>query len=436
MKLFPFLVVSAMSSGAGNSDSGAGKIERAFANVPEFIAGKDDWWNPTAAGKQFNDLQIGTQEYFGTFYPADNKAAQRAALRVGTLLDKTRQNLMSLNTKCQARGENGRRRRAVKVQDRWTVPKDSPRKALFQLFWAYARWARNQIFPNCPKAALRIYKRMDRLQLITAWHYCDKVDESEGFCDWALYENDGRRKTHPRKSPWLESQYGKDAETPFVANVCEWDWQGADRKELSCPFGGTIHITKARYGRWHGQICAGDKAKVSKTCGAFVDVSDYAMKMCEGKSACTLEASNSIMGSVVERQDPCHGTPKYTNVHWVCGDYGRPAGPDDDFEIACEWPSQEGAQVIEMTCPKNAQIQVSQAQYGRWSAATCPAAGQTSYGKTCDKFVDVLAHAASACDGKQSCSYRASNKVNGEVVDRQDPCHGVLKYTRVKYQCN
>ena len=92
------------------------------------------------------------------------KAAQRAALRVGTLLDKTRKNLMTLNAKCQAKGENGRKRRSVKVQDRWTVPKDSPRKALFQLFWAYARWARNQIFPNCPKAALRIVSldRFDR----------------------------------------------------------------------------------------------------------------------------------------------------------------------------------------------------------------------------------------------------------------------------------
>ena len=76
MKLFPFFVVSAMSSGSGNSDSGNGKIERAFANMPDFIAGKDHWWNPTAAGKQFNDLKIGTEEYFGTYYPSDNKVNQ------------------------------------------------------------------------------------------------------------------------------------------------------------------------------------------------------------------------------------------------------------------------------------------------------------------------------------------------------------------------
>ena len=76
MKLFPFFVVSAMSSGSGNSDSGNGKIERAFANMPDFIAGKDHWWNPTAAGKQFNDLKIGTEEHFGTYYPSDNKVNQ------------------------------------------------------------------------------------------------------------------------------------------------------------------------------------------------------------------------------------------------------------------------------------------------------------------------------------------------------------------------
>ena len=70
------------------------------------------------------------------------------------------------------------------------------------------------------------------------------------------------------------------------------------------------------------------------------------------------------------------------------------------------------------------------AQYGRFDAATCPPkATMGIYTEKCNASKDVLTAAKSACDGKQTCSYSASNKVAG------DPCNGVYKYTRVQYSC-
>ena len=67
----------------------------------------------------------------------------------------------------------------------------------------------------------------------------------------------------------------------------------------------------------------------------------YAVQQCQGKSECRIEAKNSIQGEVKERQDPCVGIPKYTQVVWTCGDYDEPANPylgpnDKGFEVACE----------------------------------------------------------------------------------------------------
>ena len=36
-------------------------------------------------------------------------------------------------------------------------------------------------------------------------------------------------------------------------------------------------------------------------------------QLCEGKTTCSLSASNSLVG------DPCRGTRKYLEVHYTCG---------------------------------------------------------------------------------------------------------------------
>ena len=38
---------------------------------------------------------------------------------------------------------------------------------------------------DCPKLAWRIYKKLDRVRLVTLNNWCKKVDESAKFCSWA-----------------------------------------------------------------------------------------------------------------------------------------------------------------------------------------------------------------------------------------------------------
>ena len=89
-----------------------------------------------------------------------------------------------------------------------------------------------------------------------------------------------------------------------------------------------------------------------------------------------------------------------------------------------------------MSCPSGEVITVTYAQYGRWSGLTCQTVEGEFYSGTCDRYVDIINDASTACDGKQTCSYKGSNGVQGVVKQqRQDPCGGVHKYTRVKYTC-
>ena len=70
-------------------------------------------------------------------------------------------------------------------------------------------------------------------------------------------------------------------------------------------------------------------------------------------------------------------------------------------------------------------ISVVSANYGRLSTKFCPGSSRTNCrAKT---SLDVV---QKNCQGKSSCSVRASNDVFG------DPCVGVQKYLEVEYKCN
>ena len=143
-------------------------------------------WNKAEANKQFNDLISGTANYFSNYYPADSNRAQRAVGKLSALLTDVQGDMQRIAGKCS---QTSRKRRDV--AERWSVPINNPKTALNELFWVHARWAREEIYPgpkNCSKKALRIYKRLDRLKSISAWQYCDKVDNSEGFCSWAYFD--------------------------------------------------------------------------------------------------------------------------------------------------------------------------------------------------------------------------------------------------------
>ena len=127
--------------------------QRAFANQPTFIAGTDDWWSPAAAVKQFGDLETETEKYFATYFDTTSQGT-KAGNQMAKHLQKTRDDMQKLNDRCGATSSRGRR--GADNGERLTLATNDPKSALFTLFWAYARWARNEIQPTCPKAAMRM----------------------------------------------------------------------------------------------------------------------------------------------------------------------------------------------------------------------------------------------------------------------------------------
>ena len=98
----------------------------------------------------------------------------------------------------------------IKVEERWQFPNE-PQKGFLQLYWAHARWAREEINQsagdNCALKRVRIFKRLDRLRHITAWQYCDKVDSNLGICKWAYVHKKGGNKENPRSQKWFKNKF-------------------------------------------------------------------------------------------------------------------------------------------------------------------------------------------------------------------------------------
>jgi hypothetical protein len=127
--------------------------QRAFANVPSFIANTESWWSPYAAVKHFGDLETETPKYFATYFDTTSQG-RKAGNQMAKHLQKTRDDMQKLNARCGATSSRGRR--GADNEGRYILPIDDPKAALFNLFWSYARWARNEIHPTCPKAAMRM----------------------------------------------------------------------------------------------------------------------------------------------------------------------------------------------------------------------------------------------------------------------------------------
>nr|P22031.1 RecName: Full=D-galactoside-specific lectin; AltName: Full=Sea urchin egg lectin; Short=SUEL [Heliocidaris crassispina] len=82
---------------------------------------------------------------------------------------------------------------------------------------------------------------------------------------------------------------------------------------ISCPEGEGIVIYDAIYGRKRGEVCPGLFGAFTKNRKCRSSNSQQVVEnSCEGKSSCTVLASNSVFG------DPCPGTAKYLAVTYIC----------------------------------------------------------------------------------------------------------------------
>ncbi|XP_056241397.1 L-rhamnose-binding lectin SML-like, partial [Seriola aureovittata] len=129
---------------------------------------------------------------------------------------------------------------------------------------------------------------------------------------------------------------------------------------------------------------------------------------CDGKKVCELNTN------VIRTTDPCYGIFKYLETNYTC----FPA----NHLVTCEHSSAH------LHCDEGQVIFVYGADYGRRDRTTC------SYQRPTSQILKVLcsnptSKVAEICNGKNSCTIRASNSVFG------DPCYGTYKYLEVAYVC-
>lgn len=176
------------------------------------------------------------------------------------------------------------------------------------------------------------------------------------------------------------------------------------RLQLSCAARYYIDVQHANYGRRNHHTCRGAQwwrvpciARHSLT---------KVKKACQGKQQCSLYASNSVYG------DPCRGSNKYLEVTYRCV-RRKPRN------VACE------NHRLNLRCPAGKRLHIYSAIYGR-DTDYCP--GVNMHKRKCSSKTSLTV-VRRACQGKQSCSLHASNRIYG------DPCRGVYKYLKVDYRC-
>ncbi|XP_062314504.1 rhamnose-binding lectin-like [Osmerus eperlanus] len=192
---------------------------------------------------------------------------------------------------------------------------------------------------------------------------------------------------------------------PKTTDICE-----GQQATLNCG-SSVINVVSANYGRTDSVTCISGRPanQISKTDCINPNTFPLVASICNGKTSCSLDASNSVFS------DPCFGTYKYLNVNYVCI-------PPKTTDIC------EGQQAT-LNCGSS-EINVVSANYGRTDSVTCISgrpANQIS--KTDCINPKTFPLVASICDKKKSCSLVASNSVFS------DPCYGTYKYLDVTYTC-
>ncbi|XP_042265111.1 rhamnose-binding lectin-like [Thunnus maccoyii] len=184
---------------------------------------------------------------------------------------------------------------------------------------------------------------------------------------------------------------------------------GYSVQHLSCETG-VISVEEALYGRADTETCSEGKPpnQLSNTKCSQRGTVDILRKRCDGKKVCELNTN------VVRISDPCNGIFKYLETNYTC----FPA----IHLVVCEYS------LAHLQCDEGQVLFVYGADYGRRDHTTC--SYQRSPAQVRDTYCsNPASKVGESCNGKNSCTVRASNSVFG------DPCVGISKYLEVAYMC-
>ncbi|XP_003728290.2 rhamnose-binding lectin [Strongylocentrotus purpuratus] len=201
---------------------------------------------------------------------------------------------------------------------------------------------------------------------------------------------------------YLEVKYTcKPGPVSNMKRICE-----GGSINLSCPsHTPVIVISKAMYGR---QVPGSDfcpHISIQTTNCAAPNSLATARSACQGRSVCTMAASNQIFS------DPCVGTYKYLEMEYTCARRGR----------VCEHD------ILHIGCPPGQKIVVLDAFYGRMAGPDiCPHPQTSNQNCRASSSIRIV---KDKCNGLSSCTVTASNVVFG------DPCVYTFKYLEVLYDC-
>uniref|UniRef100_A0A1I8FSQ9 SUEL-type lectin domain-containing protein n=1 Tax=Macrostomum lignano TaxID=282301 RepID=A0A1I8FSQ9_9PLAT len=211
-----------------------------------------------------------------------------------------------------------------------------------------------------------------------------------------------------------------------------------------CPKGYKIDILSGFYGRTNKTVCRDEVDALLSSIG-----NPRVKKACQGRRSCRVSSSNSVFG------DPCVGTYKYLKISYRCKTYKPTRNPSPcnstpgrcgkavckrgqrcvirtvkrrvgsvfrnaSPKLSCEHGSSS------LSCTSGSTIDVLSAFYGRTSGSVCK---RGPIKTTKCRSGSANSAVRRICQGKSSCSVRASNSVFG------DPCVGTFKYMRINYRC-
>ncbi|XP_029975050.1 uncharacterized protein LOC115408432 isoform X2 [Salarias fasciatus] len=212
---------------------------------------------------------------------------------------------------------------------------------------------------------------------------------------------------------YLEVDYVCQEPEPKPREISSVTCEGS-RAQLKCDLGKVISVVKANYGRLDSKKCSRRRPGRQLRNVQCSNPANQVSEQCNGKRRCSIRAVNSVFG------DPCRGTYKYLEVDYVCQEPESRAGGKNS--VTCE------GSTAQLKCDAGQVISIIKANYGRLDGRKC-ARGRPKSQLNNVKCSNPANKVSNQCDGKQTCSIRASNSVFG------DPCRGTYKYLEVDYIC-
>ena len=270
-------------------------------------------WNDDFAVALSEDIVTGTELFFSLFFTDDySRKYLKFGERARLAMERTMRDMVNRDQKCIRFGDTVNE--PPKTVTRWNLPTSSFHNAFKQIYFQYASWIKEQIYPNCPRRAMTLLKRVARFKLIMMYKHCTEVDPTLNDCNYRYQlSDDSSVKTpliempHPRK--WVKNIYGKHKDLEFTEHFCDAE----SIQEIACPFDHRVSIQSATYGRTIGRMCGGD----GKICKSSVDLTAEMNTTCgdNEEEACSFYFGEfSSIGNFTD----CDGRKPYFTVNFKC----------------------------------------------------------------------------------------------------------------------